>query len=67
MIWRSIELGVCKINVNTELRQAYVTALRGQLDKSQDPDLLTMMQAAVREMQDVVASKLRLFGSSEKG
>ena len=67
MIWRSIELGVCKFNVNTELRQAYVAALRGQLDHSQDPDLLAMMQAAVKEMQDVVASKLRLFGSSEKG
>ncbi len=67
MIKRSIELGVCKFNVNTEVRQANLEAIRGQLDGSQDPDLLTMMQAAVEAMQDVVASKLRLFGSSEKG
>ena len=67
MISRSIELGVCKFNVNTEVRQAYVDALRGRLDGSQDPDLLTMMRAAVVAMQDIVASKLRLFGSSEKG
>jgi tagatose 1,6-diphosphate aldolase GatY/KbaY len=64
MVSRSIELGVSKFNVNTELREAYLGALKDRLGES--PDLLGVMQSAVEAMQAVVRSKLQLFGSVGK-
>lgn len=63
MVRRCIALGICKFNVNTEVRQAYVGALRKRLIKDGMLDLLPLMQAGTGAMQDVVISKLRLFGS----
>ena len=64
-IQRSIALGVCKFNVNTEVRAAYLAALRQHLtdDKVDLPDLL---RAAVTAMRAVVAEKLALFGSVDR-
>ena len=63
MVRRSISLGVCKFNVNTEVRQAYLAALKGRLSASKSADLLDLMRHAVTAMQVIVAEKLRLFGS----
>jgi len=62
MVRRAIELGVCKFNVNTELREAYLGALREHLAES--PDLLGLMQSATDAMKGVVRAKLQLFGSA---
>jgi tagatose 1,6-diphosphate aldolase GatY/KbaY len=67
MVHRSIELGITKFNVNTEVRAAYVGALRERLDSPQTPDLLELMQSAIAAMQSVVSAKLHLFGSVGKG
>ena len=67
MISQAIELGVCKFNVNTEVRQAYVGALQERLVSSKSPDLLELMQSAITAMQAVIMTKLRLFGSAGKG
>ncbi|MDX2099602.1 MAG: class II fructose-bisphosphate aldolase, partial [Leptolyngbyaceae cyanobacterium bins.59] len=40
MISRSIQLGVCKFNVNTEVRQAYMQALKEQMMGTDTKDLL---------------------------
>ena len=64
MVQRAIELGVCKLNVNTEVRDAYLAALADDLSAGERPDLLELMQAATAAMQAVVAAKLRLFGSA---
>lgn len=64
MIQRSIELGVCKFNVNTEVREAYLRSLKGDLNAPKSPDLVQLMQRAIDAMQNVVATKLRLFGSN---
>jgi tagatose 1,6-diphosphate aldolase GatY/KbaY len=66
MVRRAIELGVCKLNVNTEVRDAYLTALADALSAGQRPDLLDLMRAATDAMHEVVAAKLRLFGSAGK-
>jgi tagatose 1,6-diphosphate aldolase GatY/KbaY len=66
MVRRAIELGVCKLNVNTELRDAYLSALTDGVTAGERPDLLDLMQAATDAMQVVVAAKLRLFGSAGK-
>ncbi len=59
----SIRLGVCKFNVNTEVRGAYLDSLRASLAASKPPDLVDLMQAAIQSMQAVIVSKIRLFGS----
>lgn len=63
---RAVRLGVCKLNVNTELREAYLGALRGELDRPDRPDLLDVMNAAEDAMQSVVEEKVQVFGSAGK-
>lgn len=58
LVRRCIELGVCKFNVNTELRDAFVTALR-----STEGDLLDLLKSGISAMQVVVEQKLRLFNA----
>ncbi len=67
MVQRAIELGVCKFNVNTEVRDAYMNALREGLDRSARPDLLDLLEHVTAAMQVVVSAKLRLFGSARRG
>lgn len=64
MITQAIELGVCKFNVNTELRQAFLQAMRSA---SQNMDLLDVMEAAILAMATAVTAKIQLFGSSGQG
>ena len=66
MISKSIELGVCKFNVNTEVRQAYLRSLKDQLNATKIPDLLDLTADAIAAMQAVVSEKLQLFGSVGK-
>jgi tagatose 1,6-diphosphate aldolase GatY/KbaY len=63
LIRQAIELGVRKFNVNTELREAYIRALKAGLETN-TVDLLDLMQAAETAMQAVVIEKLRMFGSA---
>lgn len=65
MIHQSIQLGVCKFNVNTEVRDAYMDVLKKTASLS-DPDLLDVMQHAIQAMKSVISDKLSLFGSVEK-
>jgi tagatose 1,6-diphosphate aldolase GatY/KbaY len=66
MVRQSIALGVRKFNVNTEVREAYVEALRNCLQTTGAPDVLDLMRQAELAMQAVVAAKLQLFGSVGK-
>jgi len=66
MIQRSIELGVCKFNVNTEVRQRYLEFWREYGKTESQTDLLDCQKAATAAMQEIVAQKIRLFGSAGK-
>ncbi|MFM7448281.1 MAG: ketose-bisphosphate aldolase [Leptolyngbyaceae cyanobacterium] len=67
MISQSISLGVCKFNVNTEVRQAYMQSLKEDLCNPQNkPDLVDVMDHAIVRMQSVIAEKLLIFGSVGK-
>jgi tagatose 1,6-diphosphate aldolase GatY/KbaY len=66
MISQSIQLGVCKFNVNTEVRQAYLQALEAQICGHNPQDLLEIATAAIAAMQSVITEKLALFGSVGK-
>jgi len=66
MISRSIQLGICKFNVNTEVRQAYMTMLKSERCASEQADLIPCMEDSIAAMQQVVMEKMRLFGSAQK-
>ncbi|KAF9667517.1 hypothetical protein SADUNF_Sadunf15G0031400 [Salix dunnii] len=57
----SIQRGVTKFNVNTEVRKAYMNSL-----SNPKQDLVHVMTSAKEAMKAVVAEKMRLFGSSGK-
>ncbi|MCO5612204.1 hypothetical protein L7F22_066466 [Adiantum nelumboides] len=59
IIKECIKSGVRKFNVNTEVRSAYVTAL-----KEPKKDLLDTMSAAEEAMKMVITEKLKIFSSS---
>jgi tagatose 1,6-diphosphate aldolase GatY/KbaY len=61
LVREAIDRGVCKLNVNTELREAYLRALKEQAAAS--ADLLTLLAAAADAMEEVVSAKLALLGS----
>lgn len=65
MIMRAIRQGVHKFNVNTEVRQAFVSAVQKTSGKS--IDLLPLMESAISAMIAVIRPKLVLFGSCGKG
>tara|TARA_B100001167_G_C16745427_1_gene293230 strand:+ start:320 stop:1177 length:858 start_codon:yes stop_codon:yes gene_type:complete len=60
MVRRSVELGVRKLNVNTELRNAYLDSLRDSLSLN-TPDITNVMDNAVEAMTSVVVKKIRQF------
>ncbi|MCU0533640.1 MAG: class II fructose-bisphosphate aldolase [Hydrococcus sp. Prado102] len=65
-IEQSIQLGVCKFNVNTEVRLAYMQALKDEICGASSKDLLEIAGEAIEAMQEVIAEKLQLFGSVNK-
>jgi tagatose 1,6-diphosphate aldolase GatY/KbaY len=66
LVRRSIELGVTKFNVNTEVRAAYVEVVRELIQGPDSLDLLDLMRGAVGAMKPVVSAKFQLFGSVGK-
>ncbi|MFM8306172.1 MAG: class II fructose-bisphosphate aldolase [Microcystis aeruginosa] len=66
MIGRSVQLGVCKFNVNTEVRQAYMQSLKREICRPEDKDLLEIAGEAISAMKSVIIDKLTLFGAVNK-
>lgn len=64
MIARAIALGVCKFNVNTEVRAAYLATLRERLNGPAKVDVPDLMRDTIAAMRAVVAGKIQLFGSA---
>ena len=63
LVSRSISHGICKFNVNTELRQAAVSAAAAYLGSHEAPELIGLMNAQIEAMQVPIREKLTLFGS----
>jgi len=63
LITRSISHGICKFNVNTELRTAAVAAAGSYLEATDKPELVGLMGAQIDAMQKPIMEKLELFGS----
>jgi fructose-bisphosphate aldolase class II len=60
-IRRCIDMGIRKINVNTEIRQAMFESLGASLGSVGGYDVTKLLGGAVQAMQAVVAEKLEVF------
>jgi len=66
-IKKAIQLGIVKINVNTELRMAYTKALKKTLqDNPSQTTPYKIMLPVIEAVQKVVEEKIKLFGSDNK-
>ena len=67
-IQRAIKAGICKINIDTELRKAFVRGITTFLKENPDEiDPRKILSRAKAEMKGAVREKMRLFGCSGKG
>ena len=66
MILHAIARGVCKFNVNTELREAGMQATARYFERTTQKELVDLMAAVIDAMQVPVMAKIQLFGSSGK-
>ena len=64
MILQAIARGVCKFNVNTELREAGLQATDHYFKETRKKELVALMAAVIDAMQVPVLAKIQLFGSS---
>jgi len=66
IIRAAIERGVCKINIDTDLRIAFTKQLRRTLEEKDMYDPRDELKPSIDEVKAVVIEKMRLFGSSGK-
>ena len=66
-IKKAVQLGVVKVNVNTELRMAYVNTLKNVLKNNlNEVAPYKLMSSVIEIVQKIVEDKIRLFGSDNK-
>lgn len=66
-VQKAIALGICKVNINTENRLAFSSALRKALqDNPSEITPYKYLQEPVKAVQAVVEHKITLFGSAGK-
>lgn len=62
-IRKAVPLGICKINIDTELRQAFTKGVQQVvLNNPKEYDPRKLLGPAREEMKQVVKAKMRLFG-----
>ncbi len=62
----SIQNGIVKVNINTELRIAYVEALRIALHRTGETTPYKIWPSVIEAVKKVVEEKIKLFGSDNK-
>lgn len=67
-IRKAIEIGVRKINIDTNIREAFVKGVHKAIQENpQEIDPRKILGPAKEEMKKIIKEKIRLFGSSGKG
>jgi len=66
LVRRTIELGICKFNINTDLRRAYLERLSQLLDDDPSIDLVPLMSNVTQAMERIVSDRVRLFSSASR-
>jgi tagatose 1,6-diphosphate aldolase GatY/KbaY len=68
LVHETIKRGICKVNIATELKMAFVKGLRSYLQEHPDAnDPRNYFQDAVAEMKKVTADKIKMCGSVNRG
>ncbi|MGD6958589.1 tagatose-bisphosphate aldolase subunit GatY [Rossellomorea aquimaris] len=68
LVRKTIDRGICKVNVATELKMAFVKGLRSYLNANPEAnDPRYYFTDAVAQMKKVVADKIKLCGSFNRG
>jgi fructose-bisphosphate aldolase class II len=63
----AIRLGVCKINIDTNIREAFVGAMREALAQAPDEiDPRKVLGPAKQAAVEIIRDKIRIFGSRDK-
>jgi len=66
-VQRAILLGVCKVNIDTNIREAFVGEMRKQLDKDRgEIDPRKILGPAREATVEMIRQKIRVFGSANK-
>jgi fructose-bisphosphate aldolase class II len=66
-IKKAIKLGVCKVNIDTNIREAFVQACREVLNKdAREIDPRNVLGPAREAVTEIIREKIRVFGSSGK-
>ena len=71
MVKKSIDMGVCKINVNTECQLAFAAATRKYIEEGKDQqgkgfDPRKLLAPGAEAIKATVREKIELFGSANK-
>ena len=65
-IKRAIEMGIIKVNVNTDMRIVFKNVLKKTLNESDEIAFYKLAQPAISAVQKVVEGKIKIFGSDGK-
>ena len=63
---KAISLGICKMNVGTDLRLAYMTSIRTTLEEQEVRDPRVLLRIAREAVIEVARGKIRLCGASHQ-
>jgi fructose-bisphosphate aldolase class II len=73
MVQDAIKLGICKVNVNTELQLVFAEATRKYIEAGKDTDTKSkgfdprkLLKPGVEAIKDKCIEKFTVFGSSGK-
>ena len=60
-IRKAIKLGICKVNLATEIKNAFMKSLKMNLNKTDEIDLRKIFPAAISSVRELVEYKLQLM------
>ena len=64
---KAISLGICKINIDTDVRAAFARGVHQAIDKNKDEiDPRKILSPAREAMKQIVMEKMKVFGSAGK-
>ena len=58
---QAITNGICKVNVDTDLRISFTTGVRNSLKDTKVFDLRTYLSSGMQSMEEIVLNRIRLF------
>ena len=67
LVQKTIQMGICKVNVSTELKNAFASGLRRYFSKHpEENDPRKYFQEAVAELKQIVTNKIHMCHSGQK-